>query len=76
VREKPGKVLSPHVQVQGGIKITYQETSVLLFPFPQVAEWVIPLTSIKLFYLTASLCAAWVLPFEMQGPRSSENMDC
>jgi hypothetical protein len=45
--------LSPHLQVQGGIKTTYQETPILLLhPFPHLAERVTPPPSIKLFCLT------------------------
>jgi hypothetical protein len=69
-------VLSPHLQVEGVIKTTYQETSALLhLPYLHLAEWVTPFPSIKLFYLSPSTCSAWVLPFGAQGPRSFVN-DC
>jgi hypothetical protein len=55
--------------------MTYQETLALLL-FPHLAEQVTPLSSIKLFYLTPSMCSAGILPFGRQGPRSSENVDC
>jgi hypothetical protein len=42
--------MSPHLQVQGGIKMAYQETLALLLPFPHLTEHVTPLPSIKLFY--------------------------
>jgi hypothetical protein len=76
--EEPGDdILSPHPQVQVGIKTTYQETPVLLLLlFPHLAEWVTPLPSIKLFYLTPSTCSAWILPFGAERPRSSENNKC
>jgi hypothetical protein len=72
--EEPGDdVMSPHFQVQRGIKMTHQETPVLLPPFPHLAGWVTPLPSVKLFYLTPSLCSAWILPFGTQGTRSENN---
>jgi hypothetical protein len=70
--------MSSHLQVQGGIKMTYEETPallLLLLPFPYLAEQVTPLPSIKLFYLTTSTRFAWILPFGAQRPRS-ENNDC
>jgi hypothetical protein len=42
--------MSPHLQVQAGIKTTYQETPALFLTFPHLAE------PIKLFYLTPT-CA-------------------
>jgi hypothetical protein len=45
-------VLSPYLQVQGGIKTTYQEVPAILFPFPHLAECVTPLPSVKLFFFT------------------------
>jgi hypothetical protein len=68
--------MSSHLQVQGGIKMTYEETPallLLLLPFPYLAEQVTPLPSIKLFYLTPSKSSAWILPLGMQGVRSSKN---
>jgi hypothetical protein len=44
--------LSPQLQVQGGVKAVYQETLALLLPFSHLAEWVTPLPTVKLFYLT------------------------
>jgi hypothetical protein len=46
--EEPGD----EVQVQGGIKTTYQETQALLLPLAHLAGQVTLLPSIKLFYLT------------------------
>jgi hypothetical protein len=39
--------MSPHAQVQGGIKMAYQETPALLLLFPYLAEQVTPLPSIQ-----------------------------
>jgi hypothetical protein len=44
----------------------------LFLPFPHVAEQVTPLFSIKLSYLTPSMCSAWVFPFGVQKPGSSD----
>jgi hypothetical protein len=46
-----------------------------LLPFPHLAEWVTPLPSIKLFYLTPSMYSACILLFGTKGPRSFENTD-
>jgi hypothetical protein len=73
-KEEPGDdVLSPHLQVQGGIKPTHQQTPPLLLPYHHLRKLVTPVPSIKLFYLTSSTHFAWILPFGAQGPRSSEN---
>jgi hypothetical protein len=74
---EPGDdTMSPYLQVQGGIKMTYQETLALLLPFPHLYELVAPLPCVKLFYLILWMCSALILPFGVQGPRSSENNDC
>jgi hypothetical protein len=76
-REKPGvDVLSPHLQIQASVKMTYQEILALLLSYPHLAEQVTLFPSIKLYYLTSSTRFAWILPLGTQGPRSSENKDC
>jgi hypothetical protein len=70
--------MSPQLQAQDSIKMTYKEIPallplLLLLPFPHLAELVTPLPSRKLSYLTPSMCSDWIFPFGAQKPRSSDH---